>query len=35
MIANRFTGHGGYRVIQQISGVGPTFAASWSPRSAT
>ena len=27
MIANRFTGHRGYRVIQQISGVGPTFAA--------
>jgi transposase len=27
MIANRFTGHRGYRVIQQISGIGPTFAA--------
>ena len=27
MIANRFAGHRGYRVIQQISGVGPTFAA--------
>ena len=27
MIANRFTGHRGYRAIQQISGVGPTFAA--------
>ena len=27
VIANRFTGHRGYRVIQQISGVGPTFAA--------
>ena len=27
MIAGRFTGHRGYRVIQQISGVGPTFAA--------
>src|SRR3954447_6254146 len=27
MIAHRFTGHRGYRVIQQISGVGPTFAA--------
>src|SRR4051794_7294790 len=27
MITNRFTGHRGYRVIQQISGVGPTFAA--------
>src|SRR3954466_7077901 len=25
MIAHRFTGHRGYRVIQQISGVGPTF----------
>ena len=27
MIANRLAGHRGYRVIQQISGVGPTFAA--------
>ena len=27
MIAHRFTGHRGYRVIQQISGIGPTFAA--------
>src|SRR3954453_12386440 len=27
MIANRFSGHRGYRVVQQISGVGPTFAA--------
>jgi transposase len=27
MIANRFTGHRGYRAIQQISGIGPTFAA--------
>jgi transposase len=27
MIANRLTGHRGYRVIQRISGVGPTFAA--------
>jgi hypothetical protein len=27
MITNRFTGHRGYRVIQQISGVGHTFAA--------
>src|SRR3954451_21319447 len=27
MIAHRFTGHRGYRVIQQISGAGPTFAA--------
>ena len=27
MIANRLRGHRGYRVIQQISGVGPTFAA--------
>ena len=27
MIASRFAGHRGYRVIQQISGVGPTFAA--------
>ena len=27
MIAHRFTSHRGYRVIQQISGVGPTFAA--------
>jgi transposase len=27
MIAGRFAGHRGYRVIQQISGVGPTFAA--------
>jgi transposase len=26
MIANRFAGHRGYQVIQQISGVGPTFA---------
>jgi transposase len=26
MIAHRFTGHRGHRVIQQISGVGPTFA---------
>jgi hypothetical protein len=26
MIANRLTGHRGYRVIQQISGVGPAFA---------
>jgi transposase len=27
MIANRLRGHRGYRVIQQISGIGPTFAA--------
>src|SRR5438270_6570555 len=27
MIAHRFRGHRGYRVIQQISGIGPTFAA--------
>ncbi|MCE0764991.1 IS110 family transposase [Pseudonocardia kujensis] len=27
MIANRLAGHRGYRVIQQLSGVGPTFAA--------
>jgi len=27
MIANRFTGHRGYRALQQISGIGPTFAA--------
>jgi transposase len=27
MIANRLSGHRGYRVVQQISGVGPTFAA--------
>ena len=27
MIANRLRGHHGYRAIQQISGVGPTFAA--------
>ena len=27
MIAGRLAGHRGYRVIQQISGVGPTFAA--------
>jgi transposase len=27
MIVSRFRGHRGYRVIQQISGVGPTFAA--------
>ncbi len=27
MIANRLAGHAGYRVIQQIDGVGPTFAA--------
>lgn len=27
MIANRLAGHRGYRVIQQIDGVGPTFAA--------
>jgi transposase/transposase IS116/IS110/IS902 family protein len=27
MVANRLAGHRGYRVIQQISGIGPTFAA--------
>ncbi|MEN3267806.1 IS110 family transposase [Pseudonocardia sp.] len=27
MIANRLCGHRGYRVVQQISGVDPTFAA--------
>ena len=27
MIANRLRGHRGYRAIQQISGIGPTFAA--------
>jgi transposase len=27
MIAHRFTGHRGYRVIQQIRGIGSTFAA--------
>jgi hypothetical protein len=27
MITNRFTDHRGYRVIQRISGVRPTFAA--------
>jgi transposase len=27
MIVNRFTRHRGYQVIQQIRGIGPTFAA--------